>query len=176
MEGARSYMLHESGPISHQYDVYCAVCNICTLQLYQYEAYANFLFFFSKSNHGNNFIFKCVVFLLWYYIGLLKRPVSLYEYKSYHCLTSSACTRETMNRLGCTIMHALWGRGLNLWLACSSIWISYWDRIPIAYMYLNQGIVNSRSLHVLCICILILVYICHLKFSILLDNSPLHYW
>lgn len=155
------------------------VIYICTLQLYQYEAYANF--FFSKSNHGNNFIFKCVVFLLWYYIGLLKRPVSLYEYKSYHCLTSSACTRETMNRLGCTIMHALWGRGLNLWLACSSIcwykyWISYWDRIPIAYMYLNQGIVNSRSLHVLCICILILVYICHLKFSILLDNSPLHYW
>lgn len=135
MEGARSYMLHESGPISHQYDVYCAVCNICTLQLYQYEAYANFLFFFSKSNHGNNFIFKCVVFLLWYYIGLLKRPVSLYEYKSYHCLTSSACTRETMNRLGCTIMHALWGRGLNLWLACSSIWISYWDRIPIAYVF-----------------------------------------
>lgn len=59
-----------------------------------------------------------------YYCCPLKRPVSLYECKNELPLYNYVCIHalgETMNRLGCTIMHVEWARGLNLLLArCST--------------------------------------------------------
>lgn len=67
-----------------------AQCVICTQQLYQYEVYVNF-FFQSQTMEIILYLHELC------YCCPLKRPVSLYEYKNYHGITTSAFTHSGNN-------------------------------------------------------------------------------
>lgn len=76
--------------LSHQYDIYCQVCIKYVLYNYQYEVYVNFFF---QSQTMEIILYLHVL----YYCCPLKRPVSLYECKSCHGITTSAFTHSGNN-------------------------------------------------------------------------------